>query len=129
MCFLAPDGKTIIPEQYDLARGSSMLEAYPGKIFYASDEYDRRMVKMDVAADGTLSNLKYFVEWGEFGSAGDASGNLYVADGQILIFDKAGKEKGMIEVPERPSTIQFGGKDNKTLFITGRSKLFSVRIK
>ncbi len=46
-----------------------------------------------------------------------------------LIFDKDGKEKGMIEVPERPSAIQFGGKDNNTLFITGRSKLFSVRIR
>ena len=84
---------------------------------------------MDVAADGTLSNMNYFVEWGEFGSAVDNDGNLYVADGQIYVFDKTGKEIGMIEVPERPSTIQFGGKDGNTLFITGRSKLFSVRIK
>jgi sugar lactone lactonase YvrE len=34
----------------------------------------------------------------------------------------------MIEVPERPTTIQFGGKDNKTLFITTRKSLYSVRI-
>lgn len=128
-CFVAPDGKTIIPDQYDLARGSSLLEAYPGKPFYASDEYDKRMVRMDVAADGTLSNLKYFVEWGEFGSAVDSEGNLYVADGNIYIFDKDGKQKGIIDVPERPTSIQFGGKNNNTLFITGRSKLFSVRIK
>src|SRR5690606_30344606 len=110
-CFLAPDGKTIIPDQYDLARASSVLEAYPGKPFYASDEYDRRMVRMDVAPDGTLSNMAYFVEWGEFGSAVDNEGNLYVADGQIYIFDKTGKEIGMIKVPERPSTIQLGGED------------------
>ncbi|GHT28923.1 hypothetical protein FACS189432_07520 [Bacteroidia bacterium] len=128
-CFVAPDGKTIIPDQYDLARGSSLLEAYPGKPFYASDEYDKRMVRIDVAADGTLSNLKYFVEWGEFGSAVDSEGNLYVADGNIYIFDKDGKQKGIIDVPERPTSIQFGGKNNNTLFITGRSKLFSVRIK
>jgi sugar lactone lactonase YvrE len=129
LCFLAPDGKTIIPDQYDLARGSSVLEAYPGKPFYASDEYDKRIVKMDVAADGTLSNLKYFVEWGEFGSAVDKEGNLYVADGQIHIFDKDGKEKGIIDVPMRPSSIQFGGPDGNTLFITARSKFFSVRVK
>lgn len=128
MCFVAPDGKTIIPHCFDLARGSALLEAYPGKPFYASDEYDRRMVTMDVASDGTLRNLRYFVEYGEFGSAVDRDGNLYVADGQIYIFDKEGKEKGMIEVPERPSTLQFGGKDGNTLFITGRSKFFSVRI-
>lgn len=129
MCFVAPDGKTIIPDQYDLARGSSVLEAYPGKPFYTSDEYDKRMVRMDVASDGTLSNLKYFVEMGEFGSAVDKEGNLYVADGQIYIYDKDGREKGIIEVPERPSSIQFGGKDGNTLFITARSRFFSVKIK
>ena len=128
MCFMAPDGKTIIPQQYDLARGSSLLEAYPGKPFYASDEYDRRMVKMDVAPNGTLSNLQYFVEWGEFGSAVDEAGNLYVADGNVRVFDKNGADKGIIEIPERPSTLQLGGKNRDILFITGRSKLFAVRI-
>jgi sugar lactone lactonase YvrE len=128
-CFVAPDGKTIIPDQYDLARSSSMLEAYQGKPFYSSDEYDKRMVRMNVASDGTLSGLEYFVEWGEFGSAVDSEGNLYVADGQIYIFDKEGKRLGIIDVPERPSAITFGGSDGNTLFITARSKLFSVRIK
>ncbi|MDR2497108.1 MAG: SMP-30/gluconolactonase/LRE family protein [Tannerellaceae bacterium] len=129
MCFLAPDGKTIIPEQYDLARGSSLLEAVPGRIFYASDEYDKRMVRMDVAPDGTLSNLSYFVEWGEFGSAIDADGKLYVADGQIYVFDPSGNQAGIIMVPERPSSICFGGKDRNTLFITARSGFYSLRIK
>lgn len=125
-CFLAPDNKTIIPQLYDLARSSSLLEAYPGKPFYTSDEYDKRIVKMDVDKDGTLSNLTYFVEWGEFGLTVDSSGNLYVADGQILIFDENGLEKGTINVPERPSTICFGGQNKNELFITGRSKFFRV---
>ena len=128
-CFLAPDGKTIIPQQYDLARCSSLLEAWPGKPFYASDDYDRRMTKMDVAPDGTLSNVRNFVEWGEFGSAVDKEGNLYVADGNIRIFDPSGRETGYIEVPERPATLQFGGKDLNTLFITGRSKFFAIKLK
>jgi len=127
-CFVAPDGKTIIPDCYDLARASSMLEAYPGKPFYASDEYDSRMVRMDVAPDGKLSNLQYFIEQGEFGSAVDSKGNVYVANGQVYIFDNNGKKTGRIDVPERPATIQFGGKDGKTLFITARSSLYGVRV-
>jgi sugar lactone lactonase YvrE len=127
-CFVAPDGKTIIPNQYDLARSSSLLEAYPGRPFYASDEYDKRMVRMDVAPDGTLSNPSYFVEWGEFGSVTDKEGNLYVADGQIYVFNQEGKQINLIRVPERPSAIQFGGKGMNTLFITARSGLYSVRI-
>ncbi|MFN2126613.1 MAG: glycosyl hydrolase family 28-related protein [Anaerolineales bacterium] len=127
-CFIAPDGVTIIPECYDLARSSATLEALPGKPFYASDEYDNRMVKMDVNEDGTLSNLKYFVEQGEFGSAVDKKGNLYVASGQIYVYNPQGEQIGMIEVPERPAAIQFGGIDRDILFIAARSSLYAVRI-
>ncbi len=128
-CFVAPDGVTIIPECYDLARSSSMLEAIPGKLFYTSDEYDKRLVKMDVDNQGKLSNLNYFIEQAEFGSAVDSEGNIYIADGQIYVYDKTGKKTGKIEVPERPSSIQFGGKNGKTLFITARSSLYSVVVK
>lgn len=127
-CFVAPDGVTIIPECYDLARSSSVLDAIPGKPFYATDEYDKRMVKMDADNEGKLSNLQYFIEQGEFGSAVDSKGNIYLTDGQIYIFDKNGNKTGKIEVPERPAAIQFGGKDGKTLFIAARSSLYCVRV-
>lgn len=128
-CFVAPDRVTIIPECYDLARSSSVLEAVPGKPFYAADEYDARMVRMDVDERGRLAGLRYFAEQGEFGSAVDEEGNLYVANGQIYIYSQEGVPKGMIRVPERPSTLQFGGKERELLFITARSSLYAVRIK
>jgi sugar lactone lactonase YvrE len=128
-CFVAPDGKTIIPQYFDLARSGSLTEAYPGKTVYVSDEYRKRTVRMDVGADGTLSGLSYFVEWGEFASALDNRGNVYVADGQVYVFGKDGKEKDIITVPERPTTLTFGGKDNDILFITTRSALYGVRIR
>jgi sugar lactone lactonase YvrE len=127
-CFVAPDGVTIIPECYDLARSSAVIEAWPGKPFYASDEYDKRLVKMDVDSDGKLSNLNYFIEQAEFSSAVDANGIIYIADGQIYIYDANGEKTGMIEVPERPCSIQFGGKDGKTLFMTARSSLYAVKV-
>ena len=125
-CFVAPDGVTIIPECYDLARSSSVLEAVPGQPFYASDEYERRVVRMDVDSEGRLSNLIHFIERGEFGSAVDGQGNVYVTDGHVYVFNKEGDPIKKITVPERPSSLVVGGKNNNTLFITARSSFYQV---
>jgi hypothetical protein len=127
-CFLAPDGVTIIPICYDLARSSALCEAFSGKQVYVSDEYDKKTVRMDVDSQGYLSNLVPFAEKGEFSSVPDKHGNVYVADGDIYIFDKNGKQTGRLRIPERPSTIALGGKDKNTLFIAGRAALYSVDI-
>lgn len=126
-CFVAPDGRTIIPVCYDLARSCALAEAFPGKPLYTCDEYDKRTVRMDVDAMGYLSNLVYFAEKGEFSAVPDAQGNVYIADGDIYVFNSGGKQTGYLHMPERPSTIVFGGKDHKTLFVTGRNALYSVR--
>lgn len=125
-CFVAPDGVTIIPEVYDLGRSTSVLEAIPGKPFYAVDEWDDRTVRMDVDNYGKLSNLTYFVEMGEFGSAVDQDGNVYLGVGRIYIYDKNGTLIGNIKTSERPTSLCFGDADRRLLFFTSRGSLFSV---
>jgi Pectate lyase superfamily protein/SMP-30/Gluconolactonase/LRE-like region len=128
-CYIAPDGKTIIPVCYDLARSCALAEAFPGQLLYATDEYDKRTVKLSVDTKGFVSDLHYFAEKGEFSSIPDNQGNVYVADGEIYVFNKKGEQERMIHVPERPSSIVFGGNDGKTLFITGRSALYRTEIR
>ena len=120
-CFVAPDGRTIIPQQYDLVRSTSLIEAIPGKRVFLSDDYDRRVVSAAVAADGSLSDAKIFVERGEFGVAVDAAGNVYVADGEVLVYGPNGAYKRTIRVPERPASLTIVG--NK-LYITARSGVY-----
>ena len=127
-CFVAPDGVTIIPEYYDLARSTSVSEAIPGKPFYAVDEWDGRTVRMDVDQYGVMSKLTNFVETGEFGSAVDRNGNLYLGVGRIYVFDKNGAPAGSINTPERPVSLCFGGKDHNVLFFTSRGSLFRVKV-
>ena len=128
-CFVAPDGITIIPACYDLARATSLIEAFPGKPLFASDEYNKRTVRLDVDPQGYLSNLTYFAEKGEFNAVPDNNGNVYVADGDVYIYNKEGKQTGMIHIPERPSSLGFGGKDKSMLFVTGRTGFYSVIIR
>jgi sugar lactone lactonase YvrE len=67
-----------------------------------------------------------FAEEGEAGTAVDADGNVYVCAGNVFVYDRTGKQTDLIEVPERPSALAFGGKDRKTLFIAARSSLYTV---
>lgn len=125
-CWVAPDGKTIIPVCYDLARSCALVEAFPGKPLFAVDEYDKRTVQYNVDAQGYLSDLRYFAEKGEFSSVPDGQGNVWVADGDLYAFDAAGKQQQFIRVPERPSSLVIKG---KTMFFTGRTGLYRTTIK
>jgi len=127
--FVAPDGVTYIQQTYDIGRCADLSAAVPGGVIYASDEISKRTVKMDVAANGKLSNLKEILPRGESSTAVDRSGNLYVADGQIFVYDKNLKEINRINLPERPISITFGGEDGNKLFITTLTSLYGVKVK
>lgn len=127
--YVAPDGVTYIPVTYDLIRSNALLEAYPGQPFYASDEYNKRIVRFNVAKDGSLQSPSIFVAKGEYNVAVDAKGNVYIPDGDIYVYDKSGKMIDQVKTPERPATIVLGGPGNKTLFITARSSLYGIQLK
>ena len=59
----------------------------------------------------------------------DGKGNVYVANGQIFVYNPAGKQIGQIDVPERPIDIVFGGADRRTLFILAHHALFAAKVR
>jgi sugar lactone lactonase YvrE len=48
-------------------------------------------------------------------------------NGQIFVYDPAGKPIGQIDVPERPIDVLFGGPDRRTLFILTHRTLYAVK--
>lgn len=141
--FVSPDGSTFIPASQEFLDGSltwgvklqdvirtfGLSPAKPGQPFYVMGESETRTYRVDVAPDGSMTNGKLFAEQGGEGVAVDPAGNVYIAAGQIYVYDAAGRKVETIEVPERPTQLMFGGKDGKTLFIAARSSLYSVRIR
>ncbi len=127
--FVAPDGVTIIPETYDIGRCAALFPAVPGGKLFASDEIQKRTLEMDVDSKGKLSNQKLFCPRGETTNAIDKEGNIYIAEGQIFVFDKSGKELRRINLEERPLSMAFGGTDGNTLFITTETSLYGVRVR
>lgn len=80
-----------------------------------------------VGPQGALKDLKRFANRGGESVAVDAQGRVYVANGQVFVYDADGKETGRIDVPERPLQILFGGPDRRTLFILTHHALYAAR--
>lgn len=116
-------------KMHDVLRAFGLTPAKIGQEFYVSDEDEQKTYRSIVDQDGTLTELKLFVNVGGESVAEDSEGNVYIAAGQIYVFDPAGSLIETVEVPERPLQIVFGGPDHKTLFIAARSSLYSVKVR
>jgi len=111
---------------HDVIRAFGLSPATIGQTYYVSDESEEKTYSATVEPDGTLSNLKLFAEVGGEGITSDADGNVYIAAGQVFVYNPSGQLIDTIEVPERPTQLLFGGSDGKTLFVTARSSLYAV---
>ncbi len=142
--YISPDGSLFMPagrvfEQgppdYTGWRFSDNLDTYgfiralPGQRIYISSESEDRTYSALVDTDGTLSDLRPFAERGGESVAVDRQGDVFVANGQIFVYDPAGKKIGQLDVPERPIDIVFGGVDHRTLFILAHHALFVAEVR
>jgi Pectate lyase superfamily protein/SMP-30/Gluconolactonase/LRE-like region len=138
--YISPDGSTFLPagedfvggalyygiKMADVLRAFSLGMALPGRTFYVSDERQKRTYAADVKPDGSLANVRLFANQGGESVAVGPDGKVYLAAGQIYIYHPDGTSAGEIDVPERPISIVFGGKDRRTLFILARTSLYSA---
>ncbi|MGO9010541.1 MAG: glycosyl hydrolase family 28-related protein [Bryobacteraceae bacterium] len=139
--YVSPDGTVFIPSDEAFVQGPpyfgykfgyllqvfGLVNAIPGKPFYVTDESEQRTYSGVVNTDGTLSGLRLFAEQGGECLAQDRAGNVYLAAGQVFVYNSLGKLIDTIPVPERPVDLVFGGKDRRTLFILTPSSLYAVR--
>ena len=127
--FYAPGTKTAI-----MAGGTwrpnlqaSNLAAFaPGDSHYVTSEDDGRTWVARLDNYRAVSTTP-FVDRGGTSVATDTAGNVYIASGEVWIYDRNGKQLGVLEVPERPGALAFGGADGRTLYIGARSSLYSIR--
>jgi len=113
---------------HDVLLAFGLAPAPTGRRFYITDENQENTYSAAIGDDGALGDLKLFADVGGESVAEDAEGNVYIAAGQIYVYNPSGQRIDTIEVPERPSQILFGGADRKTLFIAARSSLYAVQM-
>jgi len=106
---------------------SGFMTALPGQRVYVVSNAENRTYSGTVRPDGTLGDLEPFAERGGEGVAVDSKGNVYIANGQVFVYESSGRLIGEIDVPQRPTGLMFGGPDRRTLFILTHHALYAVK--
>jgi gluconolactonase len=127
--YLSPDHKKVTRVADDLIRPNGIIGTPDGKLLYVADHGGGKTFVYTINKDGTLSNKRLFAPEGSDGMTIDNEGNIYLTTSVVAVYNKNGDKIETISVPERPANVCFGGKDNKTLFITARSSLYSLRMR
>lgn len=109
-----------------------LLQASQWSLFHLGDEHCAVSEDDDAVYNVRLDTLDHitvmeFAPRGGTSVVADSAGNVYVASGQLYVYNSAGHQIGVVEFPERPGSLAFGGPDRKTLFIGARGSLFSIR--
>jgi hypothetical protein len=139
--YASPDGSLVLPAYRVFHQGppdnrgwrfSHSLDTYgftivrPGTRLYISNASEARTYAATLGPKGVLKDLKVFAERGGESVASDASGRVYLANGQIFIYAPNGDELGTLPVPDRPLQLLVGGANRSTLFILTHHALYSV---
>jgi hypothetical protein len=140
--YASPDGSVVLPAfrvfhqgppDYRGWRFSHSLDTYgfaiarPGTRLYVSSAAEARTYAATVGPNGALKDLEVFVERGGESVATDASGRVYVANGQVFVYAANKDPLGIIDVPERPLQLLIGG-NGHNLFILTHHSLYSVSL-
>lgn len=111
----------------DLVQPNGIIGDVEKGVLYVADIGDKKTYRYTIADDGSLTNRHLLIEMGSDGMTLDATGNLYLTGKGVTVVSPAGKRIEHIPVPEGwTANVCFGGKTNKTLFITAMDSAYTL---
>lgn len=126
--YIPPDRKGLVRVLDNLVKPNGVVGTANGKLLYVADAGDGKTYVYRIQPDGSLTDRTLIAPVGSDGLTLDERGNLYLARDVVHVYSPRGEVITTIEVPEAPANLCFGGKDEKTLFITARKGLYALKM-
>jgi sugar lactone lactonase YvrE len=118
----------------DFDRPNGLAFSPDERVLYVDDSTRRHIRAYDVSADGALSNGRLFADMAS-GADGvpdgmkiDVEGNVYcTGPGGLWVLTPDGASQGVLELPQLPANVTFSGPDRRTLYLTARTAVYTLR--
>lgn len=132
---ISPEGSlTLLVDDFALPNGLAFSP--DERVLYVNDSERKHIRAFDVQVDGAITNSRVLIEMDSNepgvpdGMKVDAQGNVFcTGPGGVWVCDARGQRLGVIEVPEIPANVAWGGPDWSTLFITARTSVYRLETK
>jgi gluconolactonase len=134
---VAPDGAVSMVADFEYPNG---LAFSPDErlLYVANTRWAQYIHVLELDAKGTMVRRRIFADMPSDddkngvpdGMKVDVEGRVYcTGPGGTWVFAPDGKQLGIIRTPEVPANVAFGGPDLKTLFLTARTSIYTLRVK
>ncbi len=132
---VAPAGTVHLVAECELPNGLAL--SADERTLYVSNTRLQYMHVLDLAADRSVVRRRIFADMASEETVGvpdgmklDTEGHIYCTGaGGVWVFTPDGFRLGIIRLPEQPANLAFGGDDMRTLFLTARTSVYTLRTK
>ena len=121
---------TRVSDELEIPNG--VIGTKDGQHLYISEQGKGTTWIYDILPDGTLTGKTFFAPVGSDGMTLDEMGNVYLTNYdscRVEIFSPEGESLESIQLLEYVTNLCFGGRDNKTLFMTASTSLYALRMR
>jgi gluconolactonase len=133
---IAPDGATTLMADCEYPNG---LAFSPDErtLYVANTRWTQYIHAFELDADGRVVRRRIFADMSSDETDGVPDGMKVDVEGRVFctgpggtwVFAPDGSRLGIVRTPEVPANLAFGGPDLRTLFLTARTSIYTLRMR